>query len=547
MRQNYGRQTMSLRKRGIMIKQRSTTTDPQYERLSSTVSSEVELDQSLTFENRRHDEGAFTRNSDDDDTAGQALSVTLAFGLAGLLNNGPYVIMLASAKNISEGGVAAVYIANVLPSFCVKVSSPYWFDAVPYGTRLMVAASAMALAFTVTAYFSHTASHHDAMAANTVLFGQLSGVAMISFQCGLGEASLLALAGKWDSRIKQQRDMTVESDAKMSIGRCLTAFSSGTGLAGPLGYLRKIALTEWFGFSVSKTLITAAILMSISYGTVGRKLVAWSLVADEQAALERGESSPSGRVLFSYIEKPDEDLVLQELVVYNAETNDPGAQLGLSLSDDDEEVAVLVRDGAEPPPLVALADLTASERFHLVRTMCWPYMVPLFTVYAAEYACQAGAWTAIGFPVTEKAARSQFYEQANWLYQFGVWVSRSSGTLVTVNMTGLWIMPALQVVNLILFSVTATTGTAVPLGFLYQKPVLLSISFYTGLLGGAVYVHGYKRIVADVPAQYTEFALSSTSVAESLGIVMADISGLFLQSCLYRSNGLNGALVQCPF
>ena len=35
--------------------------------------------------------------------------------LIGVWNNGPYVIMLASAKDVSEGGVALVYIANILP------------------------------------------------------------------------------------------------------------------------------------------------------------------------------------------------------------------------------------------------------------------------------------------------------------------------------------------------------------------------------------------------------------------------------------------------
>lgn len=38
----------------------------------------------------------------------------LMFG-AGVWNNAPYVIMLASAKQVSEGGVALVFLANILP------------------------------------------------------------------------------------------------------------------------------------------------------------------------------------------------------------------------------------------------------------------------------------------------------------------------------------------------------------------------------------------------------------------------------------------------
>jgi hypothetical protein len=49
----------------------------------------------------------------------------------------------------------------------------------------------------------------------------------------------------------------------------------------------------------------------------------------------------------------------------------------------------------------------------------WPYMVPLFVVYFAEYAMQSGTWTAIGFPVTSADARHKFYLYSNWLYQAG--------------------------------------------------------------------------------------------------------------------------------
>ena len=45
-----------------------------------------------------------------------------------------------------------------------------------------------------------------------------------------------------------------------------------------------------------------------------------------------------------------------------------------------------------------------------------------------------------------------FYEFANWTYQFGVLVSRSSGTWITwINLRELWIMPALQFIILIFF------------------------------------------------------------------------------------------------
>lgn len=50
---------------------------------------------------------------------------------------------------------------------------------------------------------------------------------------------------------------------------------------------------------------------------------------------------------------------------------------------------------------------------------------------------QSGVWTAIGFPVTDAAARARFYEYSNWCYQGGVFISRSSPLVlpqVTLNL-----------------------------------------------------------------------------------------------------------------
>ena len=53
-------------------------------------------------------------NNDYDNNIGRLLF------LIGVWNNAPYVVMLACAKDISEGGVALVYIANILPGESTK-------------------------------------------------------------------------------------------------------------------------------------------------------------------------------------------------------------------------------------------------------------------------------------------------------------------------------------------------------------------------------------------------------------------------------------------
>ena len=90
----------------------------------------------------------------------------------------------------------------------------------------------------------------------------------------------------------------------------------------------------------------------------------------------------------------------------------------------------------------ANTDLTAHDRFKLVLSL-WPYTIPLFTVYAAEYMLQAGVWSAIGFPVTSTIARAQFYHNANWTvslasmllpYHTNSYAQQSVRSIISINL-----------------------------------------------------------------------------------------------------------------
>ncbi|EED92444.1 cln3-like protein, partial [Thalassiosira pseudonana CCMP1335] len=381
------------------------------------------------------------------------------FWLLGLLNNAPWVLMLACATNISDGGVALVvsssvssvyhagacsfpsyffcihhhqFIANQVPGLIVKITAPYWFHRVSYKARLLTASLSMGLACFLVGdqWFG--------------LFFELIGVSFISLQCNLGEASILALAGKFDST--QQN-------------RCITAFSSGTGLAGIVGYGYKAFLSEVFGWGLSY-IVWSAIGFAFFYwqiyhtGYDNASLV--EMVGHHQHRESRNTTSAAHRILSS------------------ASAN---------------------------------TDLTAHDRFKLVLSL-WPYTIPLFTVYAAEYMLQAGVWSAIGFPC------SLYYQ-----YQFGMFLSRSSGNMFSVPLPILWLMPLLQVTNLLFFWLDSVHHW-------WYDYTLLFPCFFAGLLGGAVYVQGYSRINADFPLELREFAISSAGVADSLGILVADISSL---------------------
>jgi len=69
-----------------------------------------------------------------------------------------------------------------------------------------------------------------------------------------------------------------------------------------------------------------------------------------------------------------------------------------------------------------------------------------------------------------------------------------------------------------------------------------------GLLGGAVYVNAFVLINRDVPKAKREFALSAVAVADSTGILLADVMSLWWQWCLFAANGIaDQADGKCPF
>lgn len=121
-------------------------------------------------------------------------SALFSFSSLPLTFSQPYVIMLAGAKDISEGGVALVFIANVLPSLLVKLTAPCWFHLVSYGTRILSCSVLMMLAFCTVSFFAHQSDMHSKDSDDTGRISraaafELLGVMFGSFHGGLGEVS----------------------------------------------------------------------------------------------------------------------------------------------------------------------------------------------------------------------------------------------------------------------------------------------------------------------------------------------------------------------
>ena len=172
----------------------------------------------------------------------------------------------------------------------------------------------------------------------------------------------------------------------------------------------------------------------------------------------------------------------------------------------------------------------------------WRYTVPLVVVYFAEYVCQAGVWAAVGFPSpTNPRDRDRFYKAANWCYQAGVFVSRSSGSVLQVSLPWLWAMPTLQAGLLAFFATIAAIGPSSPLyGWWLLAPAVV-----VGLMGGGTYVNAFTLLAAASPPATRELSLGAASVADSIGIALADATAVLVQGCLFARHGVAGAEFKC--
>eukprot|EP00301_Raphidiophrys_heterophryoidea_P005223 c12219_g2_i1.p1 GENE.c12219_g2_i1~~c12219_g2_i1.p1 ORF type:complete len:453 (+),score=52.36 c12219_g2_i1:73-1431(+) len=416
----------------------------------------------------------------------------VAFWLLGLINNSSYVIMNAGAADISSGATGLVYLANILPTVILQFSAPYWFDKVSYKIRLGMCGLLMGASFVTVAF------------AKNQLAVALIGVGFASLQCGMGEATMLGLGTQYtDSRA------------------LLTMWSSGTGMAGVFGYFWVVLFHTWLSLSFKLTLLMALVL---AVGFVTSFFVVL-LSPPMKGSSSYNNSNSNGN--------SSNNTGANSMLIENASTGPVdapeyrGSRVYAKQSVADKASLL------EP----SVTQVSGKERFRLMLSL-WPYTFPLFLVYVSEYMLQAGVWSAMGFPkVTEENHRKKFYQYSNWVYQVGVLVSRSSGTVWNPSLRVVWCMPILQTILLIFFSFDAVHH------FWYNYSILI-LCFASGLLGGAVYVNAFKWIARSTPGHLREIAMSGATVASTLGISAADGLSVVLQACLNQRNGVSGAVIK---
>ncbi|XP_036594935.1 battenin [Trichosurus vulpecula] len=177
----------------------------------------------------------------------------VGFWLLGLCNNFSYVVMLSAAHDILRNqrapennshvdpeptltphnstsrydcnpvSTAAVLLADILPTFIIKILAPLGLHLLPYSPRIILCGACAAGSFLMVAFSQEVMT-------------SLSGVVLASISCGLGEITFIALTAFYPSEV-------------------VSWWSSGTGGAGVLGALSYLGLTL-VGLSPENTLIS---------------------------------------------------------------------------------------------------------------------------------------------------------------------------------------------------------------------------------------------------------------------------------------------------
>ncbi|EPE07936.1 golgi family integral membrane protein [Ophiostoma piceae UAMH 11346] len=434
---------------------------------------------------------------------GGRFPVFISFWLFGLINNVLYVIILSAAQDlVGTLPKGVVLLADVLPSFATKLVAPYFIHRVPYSARVPVLVALSSTGMFLIAMTPPTAS----------VPVKLAGVVLASLSSGGGELSFLGLTHYYGPL-------------------SLAAWGGGTGAAGLVGAGLYVLLTDWLAFSVRSSLLSSAVLPLVM-------LVSFFGILPREPLKHAGHSRS--------IAVPKEH---RYSAVAGGDMTDDDEVNGLGVGASASTSSSLLAEASGP---VASAYGTDEEDGHAAhgihqptlfsanvrraRALFFPYMLPLLLVYIAEYTINQGVAPTVLFPLPGSpfSEYRAFYPFYGFLYQLGVFVSRSSTPFYRVH--NLYLPSILQMVNLLVLTLQSIYFDS----FLPSVYLVFLIIFWEGLLGGAVYVNTFAEIMENVPESDREFSLGATSVSDSGGICVAGFLGMAMEVGLCNWQVRNG-------
>ena len=370
---------------------------------------------------------------------------------------------------------ATVLLASVLPTLATKAVVPYFIYLVPYSQRILVFATLSTCGMLAVALSPENAEPRSISA-------KLAGIVLANISSGAGEVNFLALTHYYGPF-------------------SLAAWGSGTGGAGLIGAGAYALATTALGIAVRTTLLVSALLPIVML------LGFFLLLPRGPLKVARGKELEDSSVTVD-----DE---------HEAEDSETAGLLNQSNGHPQSSVI-------RPQHWLRMALLDLKIKLTRARTLVFPYMMPLFLVYLAEYTINQGVAPTLLFPLDETPFKHYraFYPTYGALYQAGVFISRSSLALFRIR--ALYKPSFLQLLNFAILTAHAMYPFFPNVWFIF------AIVFWEGLLGGLVYVSTYAAVQAEVPEDEREFSLGAVAVSDSIGISLAGLLGVGMETALCK-------------
>ncbi|KAK9432669.1 batten's disease protein Cln3 [Lipomyces doorenjongii] len=407
-----------------------------------------------------------------------------AFWIYGLINNVLYVIILSAALDLVGANVpkATVLLADVMPSFFVKLTAPFCVHRIPYKVRIFILVALSLFGM-------------QCVALTTSISARLFGVVLASASSGLGELTFLQLTHFYSPL-------------------SMVAFSSGTGGAGLAGSFLYLVATTWLRLSVRGTIFASSLLPLLFFFAFF-----WVMpLPDPHLASQSSTFASSART-------PAYSLIQYEESSMSTSASAP-------INDDQESLHSRI-DFSKSQSLEQIME-SMSRTLSRLGPLFFPYMLPLMLVYIGEYIINQGISPTLLFPIEEMPFT--YYRDAyvtyGTLYQLGVFISRSSSPFVRIRR--LYVPAALQLVNVLILAVQSMYA------FIPNVYIIMIIIFYEGLLGGAAYINTFLLVSETIAIEDREFAMGAVGVSDSGGIVVAGTICLYLETFLCAYQKANG-------
>ncbi|CAN3370165.1 protein Btn1p [Diutina catenulata] len=390
--------------------------------------------------------------------------VFTSFFLLGLVNNVLYVIILSAAVDLVGASTpkATVLLANIVPSFAIKVAAPFFIHHFEYGHRVTVL---MTLSFSGMLMIS----------LSSTVAAKIFGIVLASTSSGMGEITFLQLTHYYGDTA--------------AVG----GWSSGTGGAGIAGSLYYLLLTNIWHLSSWKALFLSSLMPFALGGVYYGFLPSRANTGSESVALDNDWE------------------VLREDGPFSAASE-------------------TVPAWKTPSGVQAHFSSTMAR----IRPLVAVYMIPLASVYLAEYVINQGISPTLLFPLDEVPqwlirSHRDTYVVYGFLYQLGVFISRSSANF-GFRVRKLPLLAVLQTINVAICVVQSMSFT-IPFGSIWP---LFALMIYEGLLGGLAYINTFMLVSEQSSAPDREFNMGAVSMSDSFGIVLAGIINWVVETSLCR-------------